>query len=1013
MGNKSVTSKITKVSVTTEEYIDINENENKESTTLLWFDPNIRSRRDIEQTTQRLRLINDYVKFYTDLDECIKFIKSINREKIFLIISESKASQLLPHVSCLRQVDSIFIYSMKKQQHEHLINEYSKIIGIYTDLDELCKALQEQIDLVDNQLQTFSFFDQNQKPTKDLSKESGEFIWFQLFNYVMARFPRIEQAKQEMIEMCRQYYHGNTKELKLISQFEREYQSEEAIYWYAKESFVYKLSNKALRSEDIDMLYTFRYFIIDLSESLRREHKKILSSNEEIFTVYRGGKLDKEEFDKLKENQGKLISTNGYLSTSRLRSQACIFAMKPTKRTDVISVLFQIECNIKQIGNSVIFADIAQFSQYPNDKDVLFDLNACFKIESIEQDESLELIRMKVSNAGEIITKDYIELTQRETEEKTVSIVFGRLMCNLRQYDKSQKYFEQLLNDPNGEDLAWIEFNIGRALRFKGEWKEAREHFDCAYDRMIKNKPARVRDSAHVLDAIGLILENQEKYDEALDFYKRALDIKEKCYLPGSISIATSFNNIGNILSVQRKYNEALDFYKQALDIKEKSHPSGHVSIAASHNKIGIILRGQGKYDEALKYYQRALEMQEEHYPSGHGDIAQSLNNIGHILSDQAKCDEALNYYQRALKIREKYYLSGHVAIVQSLNNIGGLLFEQEKYGEALDYYQQLLKIQEKYYPSDHLDIAQSLNKIGKILYHQERYDTALDYYQRALKIQEKHYSPCHVDIAASLNDIGNIFSDQGKYDEALDYYQQALKMREKCYPSGHVDIAQSLYNIGIILKQQGKYNEALNHYQQALKMQEKYYPSGHMDIAASLSSIGLILDKQGKYDEALDYYQRSLKIQEKYYPFGHVDIARNLNSIGTILYDEGKYSDALDYYQRSLKMQEEYYRSGHVDIARSLYNIGAIFCDQEKYDEALDYLQRALKMREKYCLSDHVNIGQCLNIIGVCYEKQNRTKMALDYYQRALIIFVKFLPADHPSRVRTEDRIHRLTKKK
>ncbi|CAF5173418.1 unnamed protein product, partial [Rotaria magnacalcarata] len=444
------------------------------------------------------------------------------------------------------------------------------------------------------------------------------FIWFQLFNHVIARFPRIEEAKQEMIETCRQYYHGNTKELTLINQFESEYEAEEAIYWYAKQSFIFKLINKAFRSQDIYILYKLRYFISDLSECLRREHKKILLSNKEFFTVYRGGKLDIEEFNKLKENQGKLISMNGYLSTSRRRPQTHDIATKLVKRTDVISVLFQIEVHIKQIGNSVIFADITQFSEYPNDKEVLFDLNACFKIESIEQDGSLELIRMKLSNAGEMITKDYIELTLRETEEKSVAIVFGRLMCSLGQYDKSQHYFEQLRKDPNGENLAWIEFNIGRVLCYKGEWKEARDHFDCAYDRMMTNKPVRVKDSTRVLDKIGLILENQGKYDEALGYYKQALDIKEKCYLPGSVSIATSFNHIGNILSSQKKYNEALDFYKRALDIEEKCFSSGHVNIVVNHSKIGIVLREQGKYDEALKYYHRALEMQEEHYPSGH-----------------------------------------------------------------------------------------------------------------------------------------------------------------------------------------------------------------------------------------------------------------------------------------------------------------------------------------------------------------------------------------------------------
>ena len=51
---------------------------------------------------------------------------------------------------------------------------------------------------------------------------------------------------------------------------------------------------------------------------------------------------------------------------------------------------------------------------------------------------------MNVSNEGELITKDYIKQIQMETEEQSVSIVFGRLMCNLGKYGKSQRYFEQI-----------------------------------------------------------------------------------------------------------------------------------------------------------------------------------------------------------------------------------------------------------------------------------------------------------------------------------------------------------------------------------------------------------------------------------------------------------------------------------------------------------------------------------------------------------------------------------------
>ncbi|CAF5147820.1 unnamed protein product, partial [Rotaria sp. Silwood1] len=250
-----------------------------------------------------------------------------------------------------------------------------------------------------------------------------------------------------MIDICRHYYRGNTEELKSIDQFEREYRPEDAIHWYSKQSFIYRMINKALTTEDLDQLQTFRFFIGDLSQSLSYEHQKTLSSDQTILTVYRGTKLDEDEFEKLKENQGKIITTNGYLSTSRHRQLAINFLMKPTKRTGVIAVLFQIECNIQHIGKSVIYADIAQFSDYPDEEEVLFDINAAFRLDSIEKEEFIQVIKMTLSNEGEKITRHYIELTQKETEEMSVAIVFGKLMYNLGQYEKSQKYFQELLNN--------------------------------------------------------------------------------------------------------------------------------------------------------------------------------------------------------------------------------------------------------------------------------------------------------------------------------------------------------------------------------------------------------------------------------------------------------------------------------------------------------------------------------------------------------------------------------------
>jgi tetratricopeptide (TPR) repeat protein len=860
---------------------------NKESTTLIWFDPNIGIKKDTENTKQQLRRINDYVIFYTDLDECIKFIQSIFDEKIFLITSGSKASKILPYVCCLRQVDSIFIFCFEKAKYEYLCDDYSKIIGIYVVLDDLCQSIQQQVELVDKQLHTFSFYDQHQKSTRDLSKQAAEFLWFQLFNYVIGHLPRNQRAKQEMIQMCRQYYRGNPKQIRLIDQFEKTYQPEEAVRWYSKESFVYQLINKALRTEDIDQLYIFRFYIGDLSQSLEREHEKLLLSKEESFTVYRGMKLDIQEFDRLKEKQGKLISTNGYLSTSRSRSAALYFARKRAKRTDVISVLFQIECDPQQLGRSVIFADITKLSEHRAEKEVLFDLSACFRIEFIEEEESLQVIKMTVSNEGQTITKDYLELVQKETEEKSVSIVFGRLMCSFGEYDKSQKYFEQLLHDPNGEDLAWIEHNIGRALYYKGEWEKSRKYYVRAFDRMRTAKPIRIKDSAYVLNNIGLILSKQGKYDEALEFHQRALKVRKSCYPSIPSDIARSLNNIGSILSKQRKYTEALDVYQQALTIKNECYPPGHVSIAASLNNIGIILKEQKKYNEALDYCQKALKMQQNYYPSDHADLGQSLNNIGLILFDQEKYDEALDYYQRALKIREKHYAFDHVDSAQSLYSIGLILSYQKKYDEALEHFQKALKIQEKYYSSGHADTARSLNNIGIILYNREQYDDALNHHQRALKMREEYCPSGHADTAESLYNIGNIMKKKNDCDKALDYYQQALNIQEKYYTSGHADTAKTLNNIGTIFSITKKHEEALIYYKRALEIQEKYYHLDHADIGVSLNNIGSCYKDQNMPNRALGYYRQALTINMRHLSVGDRERERSERNIRRLTEDK------------------------------------------------------------------------------------------------------------------------------
>ncbi|CAF3622495.1 unnamed protein product [Adineta steineri] len=635
--------------------------ENKENITLIWFDPDIESHIDTETTIERLREINDYVLFYTELNQCRTRIQSIHNEKIFLIISDTQASKLLPSIMNLPQIDSIFIFCTDKTEDKNFTNEYVKIVGVYEDLDSLYLSLEEQVKFVEKQLETFHIFDQFQKSIGNLPKQSAEFFWFQILKNTIDRFPQNLNSKTQALDICRSYYRGNSKQLKEIDDFENNYQSNSAIQWYANKSFVYKLISKALRSEDINQLYNFRFFLRDLTKNLAREHHKLIESPEKTLTVYRGMRLSYEELNKFKENQGKIISTDGYLCTTRRRDKALAFATKPTEYSNILPIVFEIQCDIQQLGNQIIFADIAEFSEHSSEREVLFDLDSGFRLESVEQDDDqVWIIKMNVSTDAQTSTHDYIEDTGRETDKKTKGIIFGQLMCQADHYDKSQRYFEQLLVYPNDEDIAWLEFNLGYVAQYKGDLTRARDLYDQAYDRMMHANPPRIQDSAYALSSIGTVLETQGKYDESRQFYERALKIRETFYPADHPDIALSLRNIGSLLYKRQKYPEALVFLQQALKIQEKYYPAIHPEIAYSLNLVGKVLLKQGKNSDSLKLSQQALKIQDKYYPDDHRDKIECLNNIAASYVKLKVPRMALVNYKRALAIQEKNLPIGH-----------------------------------------------------------------------------------------------------------------------------------------------------------------------------------------------------------------------------------------------------------------------------------------------------------------------------------------------------------------
>jgi hypothetical protein len=276
------------------------------------------------RTQQLLNQLNDRVELFNDLRDCLNILHE-RQGTILLILSGRCAEQCLRSIHSLSSIDSIIIFCACPEKYSHLMNNtYMKILACIATEAELIQCVHTWIDL---KCQTHFYTWNNQvDDSKQLTRQTALFLANHLLPNCI-EFQAYCKRKQEMLKICRAYYAQRPSEFDHIREFELTYTSTDAIKWYTRDSFVHKIVNRALQSFDNTKLRAIAFYIRDLREQLREW--RFTTSSKEIITVYHGLVMTKSDVNRIQRTPiGSLLSTNGFLSTSRKREIAMAFATK-------------------------------------------------------------------------------------------------------------------------------------------------------------------------------------------------------------------------------------------------------------------------------------------------------------------------------------------------------------------------------------------------------------------------------------------------------------------------------------------------------------------------------------------------------------------------------------------------------------------------------------------------------------------------------------------------------------
>ncbi|CAF1935627.1 unnamed protein product [Rotaria magnacalcarata] len=303
----------------------------------------------------------DRVKLFANIEESLRFINSCQDENIFLVISGTLGEIYAQRLVTISHIIGLYAYCMDNDKHATWTRKNRKIRY--------------------NMLNSAQFLTRIHADIKQLNGR-----W--PFHAIPHRPQCIKTSYREMLEECRIYYKNSPIMLKQIDNFAQKYNSYNAIQEYTRETFLYRIINHALRTQNMEIIQKFSQFITDLHTQLHENYRKQYNSKiKPMCAVYRGQYLSENELQYLRsvcKSANPVIKFTTFCSASLDPEVSINFISSPT---DCIPCLFEIiitdEYKIQESNAydcTQAFADIASLSGILEEKEVLFSVLTHFRV---------------------------------------------------------------------------------------------------------------------------------------------------------------------------------------------------------------------------------------------------------------------------------------------------------------------------------------------------------------------------------------------------------------------------------------------------------------------------------------------------------------------------------------------------------------------------------------------------------------------------------------------------------
>lgn len=368
---------------------------------------------------------------------------------------------------------------------------------------------------------------------------------------------------------------------------------------------------------------------------------------------------------------------------------------------------------------------------------------------------------------------------------------------------------------PEIYQLAYLELKLEQALldgliTWQNMYESALGNWELEKCRqllgIVKRYPLDARQRGAVLHLEGLLWERWGDWATARICMERASELhREANHHRGEM---VSLNALANVLRRnEERHDEAIPLYQRALEIagalEDKQAQSGIL------NNLGLAQYETGNFDAATHNFEKAL--QRARLEGDRKREERALHNLGNLAWSQGRLADAEEQFGIALEICRE--LSDRAGEAETLSSLGITWEAQGQWDQATSAYRQALDALQEI--GDHHGQAQVLTNLGNVAWLQERYEEAIHHYESGLTLAQS-LGDAQLE-GKLLGGLGDVYRSLGRFDAAEETLKLAIA--RKAAAGDRHSQAITYLELGALLHQTNRLDDAESAYRQALDL--------------------------------------------------------------------------------------------------------------------------------------------------------------------------------------------------